>query len=210
MIKGIQIGNLKNFEKILKKWQKLMIYLPKTWERDNPWWYRERTWIGFLSGAAWLTHNWAREEYSCSKVDRRRNRRVRARKAGRADLSLGIGRQEYLIEAKHRYINIDGRTSIELINKALKTVKRDVKRVPRKHVGQQRIMMLGITPILPISKSDNARKLINSLLDRMIKFNKCTIAWVFPDLKGNKYNKIRGYDYYYPGAILILRKTRNN
>ena len=108
-IRGSRFGRFKDrhLRKVFLRWMKLMEELADEWalekfkaSRDCPWWYLERTSVGFLAGAVWLYGGEAIEEYSTIKRFRK-PRGTPKKRSGRGDLRMYIGRNgDYVVEAK--------------------------------------------------------------------------------------------------------------
>ncbi len=109
--------NKRSFEPIrpiLESWFSVLKNYTERAE-DSPFWYRERTQIGFLAIAAWL-NGWAvLEEWRTEKglKDKKSN--------GRNDLWIGNKKHDWYIEAKHTWCEIHKgeKKILKKLNKAL-------------------------------------------------------------------------------------------
>lgn len=97
----IRDKRLNSARQILESWREVMTEYPKRYRVDLPYWYRERTHVGFLSIAAWL-RGWATlEEWGLKKGSHRKPSQ------GRNDLWIGRnGKPDFFIEAKHIFCDV--------------------------------------------------------------------------------------------------------
>jgi hypothetical protein len=108
IFQGLRVAvPLKPLERVLKQWQKLMTDHPgwAGWEAsDAPWWYGERASLSCLAGAIWKCQGWAFEEFKT-------RRRIAIKSghedhAGRCDFMFGLGKHQFIAEAKQSFCNI--------------------------------------------------------------------------------------------------------
>jgi len=98
---------------ILKHWVQIQRdYIAAFSGRDHPWHYRERTHIGFLSGAAWRAKAVTLEEWQTEKGTKAKQRK------GRSDLYLYLRprRLHLYVEAKHIFRPATGNLDKEMIH----------------------------------------------------------------------------------------------
>ena len=95
---------------MLEAWSGLMRRLAREWRKDGdcPWWYLERTAIGFFSAAVWKQGGEAIEEYGTDKKSRKNKKK---KCSGRGDLMFSVktrSRERWFVaEAKQRFQSDD-------------------------------------------------------------------------------------------------------
>jgi hypothetical protein len=204
--RGMRIHGLTYLGPVLREWQKAMERLSNDFKPDDvPWWHNERAWVGVLAAATWKAGGRAFEEYSDEKIKRPKKGRPK-KVSGRVDLWIRIGSKEYVIEAKHIYVNIGGRKSLPKINDAIKVLRSDISRV-RAYPGQKKLRMVCVTPCLIKSKGEQIDELITRfLIQPPSRIKGATMAWIFPEA----FRTFSGGDkYFYPGAVVILKPLRS-
>lgn len=191
---------------VWQKWQEVTsAYSDRHGNDDAFWWYRERTWIGFLAAAVWRLGGVALEEYACKKSGGKLGK-------GRVDLYFNLEHEGFIAEAKHVWM---GRTQrkdglVEFCKKGLQRSEKDVLNVP----GSERLLaVLFISPTVAAddsTKNDSLSALIENLKKSRSDINFHAMAWVFPDWARcpSWLNKTKIKGNYSPGGILLVREVK--
>ena len=220
-IRGSQFGRLndRRLRKVFLRWRKLIETLAKNWAsessealRDCPWWYLERTSVGFLAGAVWLCGGEAIEEYSTIKSFR--NRRGTLKKgSGRGDLRMYIGKngdQDFVVEAKQCPSHLEA---------GKEQIKKDIKKYLYKGAVKDAVsakadgeaQKLGIAFLVPWSSKPPNGKAIREWVDMILSVDsKVSAIWTFPGVARTiKYRDNDGKFYYCPGVLLLAKRPRS-
>lgn len=94
---------------------------------DWPYWYRERSQIGFLAAAVWLSGGAALEEYRWEKS----REAGEGKGIGRCDLWIGLGGTSFCCEAKWLLSRLTGRNTkacIEKLSQGLRKAEEDLRK----------------------------------------------------------------------------------
>lgn len=217
---GTLVGPLGHLKPVLFKWRSLMQKLAAEWapEGDAPWWYRERTLVGFCSASVWKCGGEAIEEYMTDKKSK--NKRRRKKRAGRGDLMFSVKGKWYVAEAKQSEIslNLSPKELKHKIAHLLRKAREDAVRTPN-YGYASRLGMVFLTPYSTYTngaatESDaptakQLREWIGRIKELQASEN-ATIAWTFPSKAWNLKWKDRKEDkhYFYPGAALLIKKPR--
>ncbi len=114
-LNGLRIGPHTALKPVLRRWLRLVHSLTTEWapeeygaDRDVPWWYGERTSIGFFAAACWKSGGQAIEEYSTIKISRSKRTRKQTY-TGRGDLLFYFKNRVFVAEAKQNDdLSLDG------------------------------------------------------------------------------------------------------
>lgn len=205
-------SSFKNLLPLLDAWHKLMRRLAVEWEEDKdcPWWYLERTAVGFFSAAVWSQGGEAIEEYGTDKKSRTDKKKTCN---GRGDVMFSIShksrKQWFVAEAKQSHPRIRGRagTLKASIRKKLKEARQDAVRC--KSYGCSRLGLVFLCPYTTGHPPDAAeiRSWIRNLKAVSNK-DKTAIAWAFPNVARNlSYVNGKGKEFY-PGVALVIRRPK--
>lgn len=216
-IRGDQFGRLKDrhLREVFLRWRKLIEELADEWAlerfktlRDCPWWYLERTSVGFLAGAVWLCDGEAIEEYSTTKRFRK-PRGTEKKGSGRGDLRMYIGRNgDYVVEAKQ------GPSCLEADKEQ---IKKDVKKYLYKGAVKDAVSAaadgktkkLGIAFLVPWSSKPPDSKAIRGWISKIPVDRKVAAIWTFPGVARTiRYPANDGKSYYCPGVLLLAKRPR--
>lgn len=210
---------------LLENWRWLMSKLGKRWvdtshrrDRDAPWWYNERSSVGFLAGAVWHSRGEAVEEYLADKSYRTRwGRKVRP---GRGDIMFTLNpdcrnEQWFVAEAKH--------LEVDMMNLDVSKVRAVLKQARRESVcspNYSKATRIGVVFVAPYKRGESQhdsptvseiRLWINCLL-ALQKQSSLTIAWTFPvqtrDLSWHSRSD-KAY-YFYPGTVMLVKRPRSS
>jgi hypothetical protein len=204
----MRVGRLKRLEPIFANWRKLHKKHGADWINrfeDAPWWYNERASISFLSGAIWLSHGWALEEFASTKTVLSENR-GRIKYTGRSDLMFEIRRYGYIAKVKECWPNL---TSIP---NAMKTVRETVRTACQ---DCRRGLDLGYLPLGIVFAAPKLHKTKKKIIDErltefvseLVKLDKVGVAWTFPNeaVELQPAKGLRNEHYIYPGEVLIIK-----
>lgn len=126
----------KAFQRLGRQFHEVLVrYAEEEGQKDFIWRYSERTLVGALAAAVWLSGGVALEEYGGKK-----QKANRSNGHGRTDLYFKLDDRKYICEAKHRYIElgkIEGDWSGKLTTKCLYDA--------RKNQIHQKEMAVGIS-----------------------------------------------------------------
>ncbi len=198
----------KDIRQILSKWQQLMNELAEKWADDDvPWWYNERTSVGFFAAAVWKKGGQAIEEYTTPKKIRTPRGKTN-NKHGRGDLLFYLkSNKAFVAEAKYEYFSLNGSPDKKVIS-LLKTARKDAVCVPNYGIATR----LGMVFMVPYSKSEPTEKTIRQWINKVkaiAEKQKIVAAWTFPSEARQMYwEEADGTVHYYPGVILLLKQPR--
>lgn len=182
------------------------------WEEDKdcPWWYLERTAVGFFSATVWSQGGEAIEEYGTDKKSRTRKKKTFN---GRGDLMFSINTRSrerwYVAEAKQSHPPIRGkvRTLKAKIKNRLEQARQDAVRC--KSYGCSRLGLLFLCPYTSGHPPEvvEIRNWIKDL-KTVSRKSKAAVAWTFPAItRGLSYGNGKGKEFY-PGVALLIRRPR--
>ena len=143
---------------IIKQWQKInRDYLEDSNFQDSLYWYNERANISCLAGSIWKIGGYALEEYTAIKGEEK--------KYGRIDLYFSIDEVEYIIEAKHQWLQFNTRIKNfnnfeQGINYYLNQATDDCKKSMQNNDINNGLGLVFITPYWD-SKLDKNKELAN-------------------------------------------------
>ena len=199
---GICIRNrkLKNLEVVLTKWRKIHSSFSKEFQYDSLHWYNERANISVLAGAAWKSGEFCLEEYSITKINRKE------RWWGRADLWFTRGNNEYYIEAKQVIVSLSkkARISIEKIEDALKSGRKDAARTRGKLGKWHSLGIVFVVPRLAVSESEDLDENLGIFMNEIETLKYDIMSYTFP----SAYRELNDSGYIYPGVVLIGKVPR--
>lgn len=196
----------KDLQQILRKWQWVMKDLVV--DDDVPWWYNERTSVGFFAAAVWKKGGQAIDEYTTTKKFRT-NRGKTNNKHGRGDLLFYLKRNKiFAAEAKQVCLSLNRSPDKKVIS-LLKTARKDAVCVPNYYGDAKRLGMVFMVPYTkrkPDQDDEIIQKWINNVKE-IAKIKKIAAAWTFPSVAREKcWKEPDGTRYYYPGVILLLKQ----
>ena len=205
-------SGLKNLLPLLEDWRKLMRRLAYEWKanKDCPWWYLERTAVGFFSASVWNQGGRAIEEYGTDKKSRTHKKK---RCNGRGDLMFSVKKrsreQWFVAEAKQSHPPIRGKIKAlkARIRNKLKLARQDVVRC--KSLGCSRLGLLFLCPYASVRAPEHAeiRKWISDL-QKVYPKNTAAVAWTFPTVtRSLSYGNGKKKEFY-PGVALLVRRPR--
>ena len=197
--------DLQQILQILRKWQWVMKDLVA--DDDVPWWYNERTSVGFFAAAVWKKGGQAIEEYITPKKIRTPRGKTN-NKHGRGDLLFYLkSNKAFVAEAKYEYFSLNGSPGKKVIS-LLKTARKDAVRVPNYGYAKR----LGMVFMVPYSKSEPTDKTIRQWINKVkaiAERQEIAVAWTFPTVVQKIYwPEADGTRHYYPGVILLLKQPR--
>jgi len=204
--RGLKTGPLSNFRAVLLQWLDIMEQYKwlkkKGKDRDAPWWYNERTSLSFFAGAIWRCGGWASEEYTTDKHVFRKGKKKRL---GRGDIYFGLGRGEYLAEAKQYWPSMHSialKRQKKQMNDLLINACDDASQVP--HYGARRLGIVFASPCLPFSKKREVAQCIKGWLEEIDNIKgPIAVAWTFPEAANPLVDEDK---YLYPGAVIAIRE----
>ncbi len=172
--------DLQDLQQILRKWQLLMKELVS--DDDVPWWYNERTSVGFFAAAVWKKGGQAIEEYTTTKKFLT-NRGKTNNKHGRGNLLFYLKRNKtFAAEAKQVYLSLNRSPDKKKVISLLKTARKDAVRVPNYYGDAKR---LGMVFMVPYSKSEPTDKTIRQWINNVkviAERQEIAAAWTFPSV----------------------------
>jgi hypothetical protein len=190
---------------VFNQWQKIMGDPEWLDYGDAPWWYNEQASISCFAGAIWKSRGWAFEEAPTPR-SHTTERGKRVTRTGHCDILFGLGKYQFIAEAKHCYPRIaqNMQKGVELIERRLQEA---TKQVPRWGSEWRRLAMVFAAPGLPTKGyKDNPKALqliLSEFISQLMKIDNVALSWAFP-MKARTLESKR-YDSIYPGAILIMR-----
>ena len=152
------IKELSIWNHIIKQWQKInRDYLEDYNFEDSLYWYNERANISCLAGAIWKIGGYAQEEYSATKGEEKTT--------GRIDLYFSVDETEYIVEAKHLWINFNTKSKKlddfeDVIQNSLNKAINDCKNSMMNYETINGVGLVFITPYWDI-KLDKNQELLN-------------------------------------------------
>lgn len=202
---GMSVGNLKSLRPVFERWQILNEELRRNWrdkgENDAPWWYSERASLSVFAGAVWLCNGGVLEEFGARKTERERSGK-KIRYTGRCDLWFRYEANEFMAEAKQRWLNLSSsvQENIERISYSLDEASGDCRCGPR--FSGKRLAMVFASPRLALSKQDSLEESLKDFLQACQKVRGADIVWTFPSGAGMAVSES---DMLYPGIVLFVR-----
>jgi hypothetical protein len=193
--RGVESRRDGPLDDVLWEWIALVERSVRMWSgEDVPWWYGERTSISTLAGAVWRAGGIAIEEFPSTK------RETRERSArGRGDLSVRLGRRDYLFEAKLVWSLVGRRDPATALASSLDQARRDARRCRRPY-GERRVAALFAVPYVSRVDSKSIDDVLEQWLARMPTIRPTRSAWVFPESSRRHAWK----SHLYPGSALLL------
>ncbi len=192
---------------MLKEWVQIQRdYITAFNGRDHPWHYRERTHIGFLSGAAWRSGAVTLEEWQMEKATKDTKAKERL---GRSDLYIYLRprKLELYIEAKHTFRPATGNP-----DKEIKHIERALTRATEaaaelKCPRCQQLGILFLAPYFPAGRHQNMAATLTQWLRHVYtRIPHCSIAWLTYDretLRPHRGN-------FTAGIVLLARRPGSN
>jgi hypothetical protein len=201
-IRGLHLGSLSMLAPIFKYWQTLN----ETWidTGDAPWWYNERSSVGFLAGAIWKNGGWALEEFGTDKWVGSNKKKTFS---GRCDIAFGVDGQDFWGEAKQCWPTLNGTNNSGMVIANLDRADKQVK--SGKARGYKGVAIAFVVPKVLKANRRQIDNHITSYVDQLEKtIPNVTLAWTFPAQTRYLYpgNDWRGY--FFPGIIIALRPVK--
>lgn len=199
-IRGLHLGSLSVLSPILKHWQQLNV----AWkDGDVPWWYNERASVGILAGAIWkYGGDWILEEFGATKLAGPRKKKIYS---GRCDIAFGVDGQDFWVEAKQCWPNLNGKNTSQTVETNLRVASEQAK--SGKQRGYQRLAIVFATPKVKASPA-NRRQMdnyITSYIEQLKNgISNVTLAWTFPAQARHSRPDNAWHPYYFPGVIMTL------
>jgi hypothetical protein len=170
--------------------------------QDVAWWYGERAAVSTLAGAVWRAGGSVLQEYAADKGPKGKGLPIPT--GSRADFYFGLGRAEFVVEAKVQWVTMRHASPATVADRVLDLATADVRRT--KPYGARRLAAAFVLPYLPVKFASE----IDSLLEKFLrsvkeaKYDAC--AWVFPertrDLTALDSKEVC------PGVVLLLRSLK--
>ncbi|MBM3129652.1 MAG: hypothetical protein FJ009_13630 [Chloroflexi bacterium] len=209
LTKGLWNCNSRALRRVLQKWQRLNERLGSDWiKSDNnaPWWYNERASLGFFCGAVWLCGGWVFEEFITEKKPAGA-KRTKRKYVGRCDIEFGIGKDEFLAEAKQcwPYIGTSTRKNIDRVESTINIACQESRQTPEP--GYQKLGIVFAVPRLHKSKKERLDLELARFLNELKRLQHTTIAWVFPKSARNLMPSGESKNYVFPGVVLLIRRA---
>jgi hypothetical protein len=168
--------------------------------KDHPYWYNERTHVGLLAAAVWLSGGTALEEFKAEKEHKN--------KGTRCDLWIRTNKAAFECEAKHLWLNLEEKTEdlILKLGKKLHLAVQDVRSL-EKHRGLA--FCFAIPGIHCESKKrDTLDKLVHDLIESTknpIKNPSCdALVWIGFKKERNP----MGNPCLLPGLLLAIKEVK--
>jgi hypothetical protein len=177
---------------------------PDFWDykNDAPWWYNERALLSLFAGAVWKCKGWAFEEFTTDKRRITKRGNLKAGK-GRGDIIFGIGKANFVAEAKQCWPIIGRKSDNSLGNiaKAMKIAQSETSRLP---AHGKRLGIVFVTPRLHETNIPYADEILQTFTKGLRKIKNTTLAWSFPAEK----RTLNGKDgFRYPGIVLLIKRS---
>jgi hypothetical protein len=169
---------------ILQKWLITQSRYAGKVKGDYSWNYRERTCIGFLAAATWLSGGVALEEW---KTEKKKGRHTCY---GRCDLWIRHMRTDFFIEAKHSHVAFQhGRhnDAVSYLKKRLRVAVKDAKKQPVD--CSSRVKRLGVLFVGAKFYSKDAESLTRTRaagLKKLYDLPHSAMAWLFEPPQSKK------------------------
>src|SRR5713101_6388099 len=146
-LRGVRPGRMGKLTMILEEWKNLMQNTANEWapkryrsKRDCPWWYPERTSVGFLSAAIWKIGGEAIEEYGTDRKKKSLPKRSEGgySQKGCGDLMFCVNKSwrrqsSFVAEAKQTWPSINStlKKLQDRVNDRLSKAMKDARRTRR-------------------------------------------------------------------------------
>lgn len=196
---------LKYLDTVLRKWKSLQSLKWWNYEKDAPWWYNERASLSLFAGAIWRSGGWVFEEFSTKRRVAKGRSKYRS-SLGRCDIMFGIGKEQFIGEAKQCWPNLSkgidaGLKEVEqFLEKALK----QTSQLPAD--GFEKMAIVFVTPRIHQSKNKHIGERIRQFTTQLRREEDLTVKTFFP----KKGHEVRERGYIYPGVALLIKSSRIN
>ena len=194
-------SKLNEIRPILLKWMRLNRQYVKYWEGlDCGWWYNERTSTGFLAIAAWQSGEVSLEEFSTKKGSKSSDY------VGRCDLYFTKSNHDFVVEAKHAWVNLnDNNIGFEEVK-----IKLDEACDDAKYAQDNVSHRIGIVFCVPKFKEPvlkNRNNLLVKWFQSLEVLKADAVCWVAP----REAKELKGPDnFYYPGVAIIAKVVKHS
>jgi hypothetical protein len=185
----------------LRKWIDVLEEYRRKVEGDLPWWYHERTQIGFLAAAAWRARGGAAlEEWRTDKTSADGSKRN-----GRGDLWIQLGKRYWHIEAKRASVRLGSSpySAVTRTRAALRDACDDAAAI-KAYRGERRIGVAFVAPVIAHKRADDAERRVSLWLQELRARHCGAIAWL---LDRHQFEARGGQDVH-PGIVLISGRAR--
>jgi hypothetical protein len=158
-------------------------------EQDIPFWYGERSQVGFLAAAVWCSGGNALEEYG-KKKDRPRK--------GRCDLFIKFRGKSFECEAK--FVRAQSKVS-QMLKSASDNARESIES------GQTGLALLFWGPCFPKLEDRNYQRYIRRWKSKLQRLRWDALVWI--GAKPGQALQLAGDKRYcYPGMFLLVRQVR--
>ena len=204
----VDAGSFPLLKRILTQWiEHQRRYTAAMHGEDYPWYYRERTCIGFLAAAAWSCGCVVLEEWHTEKRVRALSKAKKPKlRKGRSDLYIHHPSQELFIESKYALSRATGNPDRELgyIKGHLTRATSDCGFLDC-HVKHQ-LGIVFLVPFYPAQKRDGMSDHLAGWLRQVCdEVPHSAAAWLFLDRTGKTFS---AGDDAWPGIVLLARSPK--
>lgn len=196
----IKSKELKTLDRVFKQFIDLTEKYCSDIKDDAPYWYNERTSVGFLAGSIWKCGGIVLEEYSSHKVWKGENYQ------SRTDLWFRLNQIEYIAEAKFGFVKLQKgqeKNAIEWVQKLITSALSDVQLITEP--VQNKIALAFIVPYLKKGKNKPCKQFENFLMSIKESMEYDAIVAVFPDSAKN----LTYQGELYPGVLMLVFRSNS-
>jgi hypothetical protein len=192
----------KQLETVFRKWKSLQSLKWWGYEGDAPWWYNERASLSLFAGAVWRSGGWVFEEFSTKRRVAKGRSKYKS-SSGRCDIMFGIGKEQYIGEAKQCWPVLPPslRSALKEVKACLKTALVQVSQLPSDE--GKRVAIVFVTPRIHASEQGAVKTRVGDFVDRL-KTKDAAMASLFP----KNGDKITYRKYIYPGIVVLIKSKR--
>lgn len=195
--RGVLTGErLAHWNTLLEEWCKIHERYCRMVERDAIFWYTERSNIGALAGAAWLSGWAAMEEFTHDRRVKHSNAR------GRADLFMKSPVSEYFVESKLVWCREGSNPRTARARKGMRAACKDARTLHQEEdTGIKRVGVVFAIPSLPVGDCRTLPSVLSEFVTIMHSDGLDAVAWCFPPGAELRVSGRREY----PGVFLLAK-----
>lgn len=194
----IRDQKLKTLDRVFKKFIDLTEKYCCDVKNDAPYWYNERTSVGFFAGAIWKCGGIVIEEYSSDKVWEG------VKYSSRTDIWFMLDGKQYIAEAKFGFVRLQKgkeKKTIEWVQRLIKSALSDVQLITEP--VQTKIGLAFVVPYLKKGKDNTDKRIESFLMSIKNSLEYDAIVAVFPDAARN----LTDQGDFYPGEIMLACRS---
>ncbi len=174
---------------------------------DHLYWYNERATLSTLAGAVYSLRSEKKPHYVLEEY-RSTKGRGKGRWEGRIDMWLRLGKTDYILEAKQKWVSITNKLKIENIAHSIEATLVDAKTEAEESTEgsdgyhPKSIGMIFVVPYFKGNSRETLKKRCEDLKAIFAEIDCFSYAYAFPT---NGMITENASGYLYPGVILLMK-----